>query len=61
MAHFAPNIQPAGHLVAENPMAPPDTPLPKGAAAITRTSLVKQKMKQAEGVAMDFKADKNVE
>ena len=28
--HLAPNIQPAYHLVAENPMIPPDTPLSKG-------------------------------
>ena len=57
--HLAPNIQPADHLIAENPMIPPDTPLSKGAAAIPQTSLVKQKMKQAAGV--DFKADRNVE
>ena len=39
VAHFAPNIQPADHLIAENPMTLPDMPLSEGAAAIPQASL----------------------
>ena len=63
VSHLAPNIQPADHLIAENPMIPRNTPLSKLkvlhmqhlAASIPRASLVKlQKTNHWQAAGVDF-------